>query len=140
MSLLMRRGVPDRIPFTDYHRAWRIGLGLAAAATYAVAGACWLQERRTLTRRGLDKDARAAVALKDVFVTGAVLTGVARLAGEAIVGRDTTAGAAGPRRRLRAVRLLNRAFVAGAVAATPFINFALFNDYRPRPLRGFISL
>jgi hypothetical protein len=34
---------------------------------------------------------------------------------------------------------LNRGFGAGAVAATPFINFALCNDYRPQPIRRFFS-
>ncbi len=31
----------------------------------------------------------------------------------------------------------NRAFVAVAVVDTPFINFALFNEYKPHPIRSF---
>jgi hypothetical protein len=36
-------------------------------------------------------------------------------------------------------KLPNRGLVA-AVSATPFINFALFEDYRPHPLPSFVSL
>lgn len=112
-------------------RSSEAGLGrLAGAALYAVVAATWLSERRTLQRKHLDKDAKAAVNFKDLLVAGTVVTGLAELMRPA-------AAEDGSR---KALRLLNRVLVAGAVAATPFINFALFNDYRPHPVRDFFSL
>jgi hypothetical protein len=35
---------------------------------------------------------------------------------------------------------LNHTFALLGVAATPFINFALFDSYHPHPLRSFFSL
>jgi hypothetical protein len=40
----------------------------------------------------------------------------------------------------KVIGMLNRAFAAGAVAATPFINLALFNEYKPHPIRSFFAL
>ncbi len=103
---------------------------MAEAALYATVAATWLSERRTLQRKRLDKDAKAAVNFKDLLVAGTVLTGLA----------DLIRPAAAEDGSRKALRLLNRVFVAGAVAATPFINFALFNDYRPHPVRDFFAL
>lgn len=96
------------------------------------------------------------VTLKDVLVAGTMITGTAcfvagevmrhsypngvqltakgRLAPEAPAGVDTFRG------YIKSMSTLNRIFVGGAIAATPFINFALFNDYRPNPLSKFFSL
>ena len=108
--------------------AGRIAMGAAmgrpSVAAYAAILAGWLVERRTLLSRGLEKDARAMVLLKDVLVAGCVASGAACL-----IAKD-----------VKALRIANRVLVAGAVAATPFINFALFNDYRPRPIPSFFSL
>jgi hypothetical protein len=35
---------------------------------------------------------------------------------------------------------LNRTFAVLGVAATPVVNFALFDSYHPHPLRSFFSL
>src|SRR5262245_24750120 len=58
------------------------GVALPQAALYAAMAAGWLGERKKLLDRGLEKDAKAVVHLKDVLVCGAVLTGVASLVGE----------------------------------------------------------
>lgn len=102
---------------------------LANAALYTLVAATWLSERHTLQRKRLDKDAKAAVNFKDLLVAGTVVTGVADLVGFAARGNGSR----------KTLRLLNRVFVAGAVAITPFINFALFNDYRLHPVRSFFS-
>lgn len=116
----------------------------------------WLIERKTLRSRPLDKDARAAVTFKDVLMAGAVTTGLASNIGAEVMKRvypggvrvtakgelspAAPAGADTYLRYFRLMGLLNRAFVTGAVAATPFINFALFNDYKPHPMRSFFQL
>ncbi len=120
------QSAPESAPEQGNHTAG----SLADVALYAVVAATWLSERRTLQRKGLDKDAKAAVTFKDLLVAGTVVTGLADLMRPA-PAED------GPR---KALRVLNRVFVAGAVAATPFINFALFNDYRPHPVRDFFAL
>src|SRR5262249_40804343 len=104
----------------------------------------------------LEKDARNMVTLKDTFVAGTVITGAACLVAEEVMRRSyahgvpmTAKGALAPeapagtdafRRYFKLMGTVNRVFVAGAVGATPFINFALFNDYRPNPLSEFFSL
>jgi hypothetical protein len=128
---------------------------LPQAALLAAVGAGWLGERRKLLGQGLEKDAKAMVRLKDVLVGGAVLTGVANLLAEQLVRRsygetqaaaasesppDAPAGLDRYRHYVRITRAVNRIFVGAAVATTPFINFALFNDYRPNPLPSFFEL
>ena len=116
----------------------------------------WLSERRTLHGHSLDKDAKVMVTTKDMLVAGTVLTGAATLAGKVVTrgeppaGRpasgeeepppDTAIDADGDRRYLQTMTELNRTFTLLGVAATPFINFALFDSYHPHPLRSFFSL
>ena len=98
-----------------------------------VTAAGWLIQRNRLQNRGLDKDAQTAVRMKDFLVTGSVLTSLAALAGEQAL----------PERHRRYEKLaasVSRTFAVAAVSATPFTNFALFEDYRPHPLRSFVSL
>lgn len=114
----------------------------------------WLSERRTLRGRSLDEDAKVMVTAKDVLVAGTVLTGAAALVGKVVTRREPPAGqlvsgkelpdavidADGNRRYLQTMTELNRTFALLGVAATPFINFALFDSYHPHPLRSFFSL
>jgi hypothetical protein len=116
----------------------------------------WLMERRTLRGRSLDNDAKAMVTAKDVLVAGTVLTGAATLVGKVVTRRESPAGpsvcgeegpspdmaidADGNRRYLQTMSKLNHTFALFGVAATPFINFALFDSYHPHPLRSFFSL
>jgi hypothetical protein len=114
----------------------------------------WLSERRTLRGRSLDKDATVMVTAKDVLVAGTVLTGAAALVGKVVTQReppasqfvsgdelpDAVINADGNRRYLQTMTELNRTFALLGVAATPFINFALFDSYHPYPLRSFFSL
>ena len=66
-------------------------------------------------------------------MTGSVLTSLAALAGEqALPDRH--------RRYEKLATSVSQAFAVAAVSATPFINFALFEDYRPHPLGSFVSL
>ena len=109
------------------------GSRLPALVASGVTAAGWLIERNKLQNRGLDKDARSAVRMKDFLFTGSALTSLAALAGEqALSDRH--------RRYEKLAASVSRAFTVAAVGATPFINFALFEDYRPHPARRFVSL
>jgi hypothetical protein len=103
------------------------------AAVYTVAALAWISERHKLTRHKLDHDAKAAVRFKDLLVAGLVITGLADVAARRFAGhkRPNSTGLA---------RRMNHLFVAGAVAATPFINFGLFNAYKPHPIRSMFKL
>ena len=115
----------------------------------------WLSERRTLRGRSLAKDAKVMVTAKDVLIAGTVLTGVAALAGRVVLRREPPAGgpvsegeeaspdaadADGNHGYVQTMTELNHTFAVLGVAATPFINFALFDSYHPHPLRSFFSL
>ncbi len=116
----------------------------------------WLSERRKLLGQNLEKDAKAMVLLKDALVAGAVVTGAVNLIAEQLLNQtypegvpvtakgelspEAPAGLDNYRRYFRAVGTLNRIFVGAAITATPFINFALFNDYRPNPISSFFKL
>lgn len=122
----------------------------------ALVAVTWLSERKTLRSHPLARDAKAAVTFKDALVTGAVVTGVATVIGEEALKHaypdgvrvtakgelspDTPAGVEAYRRYFKVMGWFNRAFVAGAIAATPLINFALFNEYKPHPIRSFFTL
>lgn len=134
----------------------RLGDSLYELLVNAAIATGWLSERSTLLGRSLDKDAKVMVTAKDVLVAGTVLTGVAALAGKVVPRREPPAGrpvsegeeaspdaaddAHGNRRYVRTMTELNRTFALLGVAATPFINFALFDSYHPHPLRSFFSL
>ena len=92
------------------------------------------------------------VTAKDVLVAGTVLTGAANLVGW--VPRDASPQSIRPSPKRRAILRrdhrrgrqpslpadhdrLNRTFALLGVAATPFINFALFDSYHPHPVRSF---
>ena len=88
----------------------------------------WAVERRAIRARPLAKEARAVVLLKDALVAGCCLSAIAvRLL---------------PKGRLasRSAIWIHKGLVGAAVAATPFINFALFLDYRPEGIRGMLDL
>ena len=115
---------------------------LSALVASGVTAAGWLIERNALQKRGLAKEARSAVRMKDFLVTGSVVASLAALAGEQAL-RASAADApreADPSMRYEKLAAsVNLAFAAAAVGATPFINFALFEDYRPHPLRSLFS-
>lgn len=116
------------------------------AAIYAVAIAAWLSERKTLTRHHLDRDAKAAVTFKDVMMAGAVISAAAHLFGKEWVKRKhgdgsphlSESGRYAP--YFTITKVVNRVSVAGAIAATPLINFGLFNGYKPHPIRSLFRL
>jgi hypothetical protein len=85
----------------------------------------------TLLNHHLDKDTLSAVTFKDVLVSGAVTTGLARIVSDELAVRAQNVSPSRGVRLGSALRFLNLGLVSGAIAATPFINFALFNDYRP---------
>jgi hypothetical protein len=134
----------------------QLGPSLPQAAAYSLAALAWSSQRRTLHRHDLDRDARAALRFRDLLVAGSVLTGLATLAAEewmrwkypggvhldedGALSPDVPTDVEGYRRGFRVMGAVHRAFVAGAVAATPFINFALFNAYRPHPIRSLFRL
>ncbi|MFD0735251.1 hypothetical protein [Planotetraspora mira] len=115
----------------------------------------WLSERRTLYGRSLGKDAKVMVTAKDVLVAATVVTGAAALVGKVAARRESPADwlvseeepspdgavdAGGDGGYVQTMTKLNRTFALLGVAATPFINFALFDSYHPHPLRSFFSL
>jgi hypothetical protein len=123
---------------------------------HAGIAAGWLSERRTLSGKSLARDAKIMVSAKDLLVAGTVLTGAAALVGKAVARQESPADrpvaddeppssavavdAGGNRGYLRTLTVLNRTFAFLGVAATPFINFALFDSYHPHPVRSFFSL
>jgi hypothetical protein len=134
----------------------RLGDSLYELLVNAAVATGWLSERRTLHGRSLDKEATVMVTTKDVLIAGTVLTGVAALAGKVVPRREPSSGrpvsegdeaspyaadgADGDRPYVRTMTELNHTFALLGVAATPFINFALFDSYHPHPLRSFFSL
>jgi hypothetical protein len=131
------------------------GNSLYELLLHATIASAWLSERRTLHGRSLARDAQIMVTAKDVLVAGTVLTGAANVVGLALrreppvdpvvsedgqPSSDAATGADGNRRYLRTMTALNRTFALLGVAATPFINFALFDSYHPHPVRSFFSL
>jgi hypothetical protein len=131
------------------------GNSLYELLLHATIASAWLSERRTLHDRSLARDAQLMVTAKDVLVAGTVLTGAANVVGLALrreppvdplvseggqPSSDAATGADGNRRYLRTMTALNRTCALLGVAATPFINFALFDSYHPHPVRSFFSL
>jgi hypothetical protein len=127
------------------------------AITNILLSAGWMIEQHTLrTKRHLDQETEGAVRTKDVCVVGAMITNVANVIADQMMKHEfpdgvcvTAKGALSPDMPagvgtylgfFKVIGMLNRAFVAGAVAATPFINFALFNEYKPHPIRSFFVL
>jgi hypothetical protein len=123
---------------------------------HAAIATGWLSERRTLHGQSLARDAKIMVTAKDVLVAGTVLTGAAALVGKAVMrskppadrlvseenrpSSDAAIDADGDNCYVRTMTALNRTFAFLGVAATPFINFALFDSYHPHPVRSFLSL
>jgi hypothetical protein len=150
-----RPGGKAGVPAKSTVRTLPVQAALPQAALFATVAAGWLGERKKLLGQNLDKDAKAMVHLKDVLVGGAVLTGVANVLAEQLIRRNygeiqvTAAGELSPdapagldeyAHYLHVVSVIHRVFVGAAVAVTPFINFALFNDYRPNPVPRFFAL
>ena len=140
----------------ELSKVLKAGWSLPDALMNAIAAVGWLSERKTLRSRPLARDAHAAVTFKDLLMAGVVITSAATIAGVEVMKRVypdgvciTAKGEVSPERAagvdtylgyFKVMGMLNRVFVAGAIAATPFINFALFNEYKPHPLRSFFAL
>ena len=123
---------------------------------HATIATGWLSERRTLYGQHLARDAKIMVTAKDVLVAGTVLTGAAALVAKSVLRHQPAADQVDPESEqpsadsvivavgnggyLRTMTALNRTFAFLGVAATPFINFALFDSYHPHPVRSFFSL
>jgi hypothetical protein len=117
------------------------------AANTMLAGG-WLIEQHTLrTQRHLDQATDDAVRLKDLAVIGSTLTNIATIAVGLFVKRDfpqglpldaegnltSDASRRGERyyRCFTVMKMLNRAFAAGAIGFTPRVNFNILRSYRP---------
>jgi hypothetical protein len=121
------------------------------ALANALMSGGWIVEQHTIRKnRDLDPVTNDAVRTKDLCVAGALVTTIAIVVVGLMARRAFPAGvvvdAAGdpppgtPRaaeryqRSLKLLRVLNRAFVAGAIAFTPFVNFDILESYRPGTL------
>ena len=121
------------------------------AIANAVMTGGWLIEQHTIRKNpNLDKVTNDAVRTKDVCVAGAMITNIANIIVSQIAKQEFPNGvpvdsngeltADAPRaarkyqRYFRSMRLLNRAFVAGAIGFTPFVNFDILKSYRPGTL------
>ena len=107
----------------------------------------WLIEQRTLRKHHIDQATDDAVKVKDLAVIGSALTNIASIAVSQLVKREFPQGlpldgegrlvaAASPRGKryyeyVRALRVMNRAFAAGAIGFTPRVNFNILRSYRP---------
>ena len=121
--------------------------GYDVAANTMLAGG-WLIEQHTLrAQRHLDQATDDAVRLKDLAVIGSALTNIAAIAAGQLVKREFPQGlpldaeghlAADASRRgkryyecFTVLKMLNRAFAAGAIGFTPRVNFNVLRSYRP---------
>ncbi|GAA3079501.1 hypothetical protein GCM10010464_49520 [Pseudonocardia yunnanensis] len=121
--------------------------GYDVAANAMLAGG-WLIEQHTLrTQRHLDHATDDAVRLKDLAVVGSAVTNIAAIAVGQLVKREFPQGlpmeadgilAPDASRRGRRyyecftlLKMLNRAFAAGAIGFTPRVNFNVLRSYRP---------
>lgn len=116
------------------------------AANMMLAGG-WMIEQRTLRKHHIDQATDDAVKVKDLAVIGAALTNIAGVAVSQLVKREfpqglpldveghLTADASTRGKRyheyITALRMLNRAFAAGAIGFTPRVNFNILRSYRP---------
>ena len=116
------------------------------AANAMLAGG-WLIEQHTLRKHHLDQMTDDAVKMKDLAVIGSALTNVASIAVRQLVKREfpqgvplnaegrLTADASPEGKRyykyITSLRMLNRAFAAGAIGFTPRVNFNILRAYRP---------
>ena len=117
------------------------------AANTMLAGG-WLIEQHTLrTQRHLDQATDDAVRLKDLAVIGSALTNIATIAAGQLVKHEfpqglpldaegnltSDASERGKRyyRCFTVMKMLNRAFAAGAIGLTPRVNFNILRSYRP---------
>lgn len=118
------------------------------AIANVLLSAGWLVEQHTLrSQRHLDRATNNAVRVKDICVAGAMFTAIAGITVDQIKKRtspeDTRAMVVGKRapeghawtgrswRFFNALPLLNLVCVAGAIAATPVVNFNILKSYRP---------
>lgn len=126
-------------------KSWWSGYS-AIANTILSAG--WIIEQHTLrTKHHLDQETDEAVRTKDVCVVGAMLTNVANIVADQMAKRAfpegvrmTSTGEISPgtasraekyQRYFKVMKTLNRAFVAGVIGFTPFVNFNVLRSYRP---------
>ena len=116
------------------------------AANLMLAGG-WMIEQRTLRKHHIDQATDDAVKVKDLAVIGAALTNIASVVVSQLVKREfpqglpldadghLTADASTRGKRyheyITALRMLNRAFAAGAIGFTPRVNFNILRSYRP---------
>jgi hypothetical protein len=116
------------------------------AANAMLAGG-WLIEQHTLRKHHIDQATDDAVKVKDLAVIGSALTNIASIAVRQLVKREfpqglpldaegrltADASAHGTRyyEYITALRMLNRAFAAGAIGFTPRVNFNILRSYRP---------
>jgi hypothetical protein len=138
---------PARTSATDRAGAGRLWSRYDVAANTMLAGG-WLIEQHTLrTQRHLDQATDNAVRLKDLAVIGSAFTNIATIAAGQLLKRAFPQGLpldaegnltsdASPRgkryyRGFTVMRMLNRAFAAGAIVLTPRVNFNVLRSYRP---------
>jgi hypothetical protein len=110
----------------------------------------WLIEQHTLRKHDLDPETNMRVAIKDICVAGVMVSNIANIIADQMFKRAMPEGvcltSAGELRNdapadaqkfwqyFRAMKIVNRIFVAGAVGFTPLVNFSVLKSYRPSTL------
>lgn len=140
-SAQLRKTDGDHLAITTWWN-WRIAI---ANATMAAA---WVIEQRTIRKNPrLDRVTNDAVRTKDMCVIGATITNVANVIVGQLAARkfpkgvpvtlggellsQAPPGARKYQRYFQVMAPLNRAFVAGAIGFTPFVNFDILKSYHP---------
>lgn len=118
------------------------------AIANSVMSGGWVIEQHTIRKNpNLDPVTNDAVRTKDVCVAGAMIINLANIIVSQMAKHEfpngvavSSAGELAPdaprsaqkyQRYFRLMRLANRAFVAGAIGFTPFVNFEILKSYRP---------
>jgi hypothetical protein len=130
------RGRVLECAITKYNRRLNVPAHLAFAGT-------WLIERRFILKLHVDEKTHKLVAVKDLLITGAFVTGLANVAAFNMLKRDFPEGVpvrpegepidpklAKYRRYFRTMGPLHLALVAGSIAIGPAIVGGLFRSQR----------
>jgi len=114
--------------------------------------ATWAIEKGALKEIHLDQGAKELIRIKDILITGALLTGLANVAVGKMIQKDYPDGVPVNdkptddakleryRRYFRVMGPLHMAFVGGSIAVVPFIVGAVFRSQRRNIFRRILGV